>query len=293
MPELPEVETVCRGLAKSLTGKRVTGVEQHRKDIRTPIPKNLATRLKGQKVTAVTRRAKYIQIFLDNDLPSPKRSSGFAQAGDVLLLHLGMSGRLLITPKATKAEKHDHLVFHFDDGTCVRFNDPRRFGGCDIARVRELPQLKWFKHLGIEPLDKTFTPEWLQKKLKGKTASIKIALMDQRIVVGIGNIYAAEALFHAGISPKRKAGACKPEQLAKLVPAIRKVLKAAIAAGGSSLRDYRQTNGELGYFQHSFAVYGRIGEACPGCSCDIRKTGGIQRITQGGRSTFYCKTRQL
>jgi formamidopyrimidine-DNA glycosylase len=278
MPELPEVETVCRGLAKSLIGKRITEVEQHRKDIRTPIPKNLAARLKGQKVMAVTRRAKYIQVILDND--------------EVLLLHLGMSGRLLVTSKAVKAEKHDHLVFHFDDKTCVRFNDPRRFGGCDLAKVSDLPQHKWFKHLGIEPLDKTFTPEWLQQKLKGKTTSIKIALMDQRIVVGIGNIYAAEALFHAGISPKRKAGAVKPEQFTKLVPAIQKVLKAAIAAGGSSLRDYRQTNGELGYFQHSFAVYGREAERCPGCSCDIKKTGGIKRITQGGRSTFYCKTRQ-
>ena len=279
MPELPEVETVCRGLAASLKGKHIVEVEQHRKDIRTPLPANLPARLRGRKVLDVVRRAKYIQIFLDGGL--------------VLLMHLGMSGRMVITPQAVKAEKHDHLVFHFDDKTCVRFNDPRRFGGCDLATVQELPHHKWIKDLGIEPLGKELTPEWLQEKFKGKTTTIKIAIMDQHLVVGIGNIYAAEALFLAGISPKRKAGACKPEQLKKLVPAIQKVLKAAIAAGGSSLRDYRQTNGELGYFQHSFAVYGREGEACPNCICDVKKTGGIQRITQGGRSTFYCKTKQV
>lgn len=283
MPELPEVETVCRGLAKSLIGKCVTEVEQHRKDIRTPIPKNLRARLMGQKVTAVTRRAKYIQIFLDEGEKSKM----------VLLMHLGMSGRMNISPYPVKAEKHDHLVFHFNDGTCVRFNDPRRFGGCDLVDVQDLPSHKWLKHLGIEPLDKIFTAAWLGQKLKDKTTSIKIALMDQRIVVGVGNIYASEALFRAGISPKRKAGACRAEQLEKLVPAIQKVLKEAIAAGGSSLRDYRQTDGELGYFQHQFAVYGREGEACPGCTCTIKKTGGIQRITQGGRSTFYCKTKQV
>jgi formamidopyrimidine-DNA glycosylase len=247
--------------------------------LRTALPKNLAARLKGQRVVQVTRRAKYIQIFLNG--------------GDVLLLHLGMSGRLLITPEAVKAEKHDHLVFHFDDGTCVRFNDPRRFGCCDLVRAEDLPRHQWLKHLGIEPLGKELTQAWLRDKFEGKTVNIKTALMDQRLVVGIGNIYASEALFYAGISPKRQAGACNAKQLAKLVPAIQKVLKAAIAAGGSSLRDYRQTNGELGYFQHSFAVYGREGEACPGCACDRAKTGGVQRITQGGRSTYYCATKQV
>jgi len=279
MPELPEVETVCRGLAKSLLGKSIIKVEQHRPDLRTPMPKNLAARLKGQRVIDVTRRAKYIQIELDND--------------ETLLLHLGMSGRLLITPEAVAADKHDHLVFHFDDGTCVRFHDPRRFGCCDLVKTPQLEQHKWLRHLGIEPLGKELTPAWLSEKLKGRTTSIKTALMDQRLVVGIGNIYASEALFMAEISPKRRAGACRSEQLVTLVPAIQKVLKAAIAAGGSSLRDYRQTNGELGYFQHSFAVYGREGEACPDCICGLNKTGGIQRIEQGGRSTFYCKTKQV
>jgi formamidopyrimidine-DNA glycosylase len=279
MPELPEVETVCRGLAKSLIGKRITAVEQHRKDLRAPLPKNMAARLKGQKVTRVTRRAKYIRIFLDG--------------GEVLLMHLGMSGRLLAARDAVKAEKHDHLVFHFNDKTCVKFNDPRRFGCCDLVKAAELPRHKWLRHLGIEPFGKELTADWLRAKFKGRKTSIKAALMDQRLIVGIGNIYACEALFYAGISPKRRAGSCSPAQLAKLVPAIRKVLKAAIAAGGSSLRDYRQTSGELGYFQHHFAVYGREGKACPGCICELAKTGGIRRITQGGRSTFYCKTRQV
>jgi formamidopyrimidine-DNA glycosylase len=286
MPELPEVETICRGLAKSLVGKRIAKVEQRRRDLRNVLPENLPARLEGQTVAAITRRAKYILIFLAPELQESKNG------GEVLLLHLGMSGRLLITPKAAPAEKHDHLVFHFDDRTCVRFNDPRRFGGCDLVKAADLPQHKWFKHLGIEPFDKKFTAAWLWEKFRGKTAPVKNAIMDQRLVTGIGNIYAAEALFHAGISPKRKAGSCTAAQLARLVPAIRKVLRAAIAAGGSSLRDYRQTDGELGYFQHKLAVYGREGEACPGCTCDIRKTGGIQRIAQGGRSTFYCKTRQ-
>lgn len=279
MPELPEVEIVCRGLAKSLKGKRIVAVEQHRLALRTPLPKNLAARLKGRCVLDVVRRAKYIQIFLSGDV--------------VLLLHLGMSGRLLITPAAAKAGKHDHLVFHFEGNTCVKFNDPRRFGACDLVDAAKLPEHTWLRHLGIEPLGKTLTPVWLRERFKGKTTSVKTALMDQRLVVGIGNIYASEALFYAGISPKRRAGACRPEQLAKLVPAIRKVLKAAIAAGGSSLRDYRQTDGELGYFQHHFAVYGREGEACPGCTCAIRKTGGIRRMTQGGRSSFYCATKQV
>jgi formamidopyrimidine-DNA glycosylase len=279
MPELPEVETVCRGLAETLIGKRIVKVEQHRPDLRAPMPKGLGSRLMGKRVMGVTRRAKYILIGFDG--------------GEILMLHLGMSGRLLITSDAEGAGKHDHLVFHFENNACLRFNDPRRFGLCDLARAEELPRHTWLKHLGVEPLGREMTPAWLRNKFKGKTTSIKTALMDQRQVVGIGNIYASEALFYAGISPKRLAGACSPKQLAKLAPAIRKVLKAAIAAGGSSLRDYRQTNGELGYFQHSFAVYGREGKACPGCACDPNKTGGIRRIAQSGRSSFYCPRKQV
>lgn len=280
MPELPEVETVCRGLAKALIGARFTGVEQHRPDLRTPLPKNLAARLQGRRITAIRRRAKYVLVVLDNDT--------------VMLLHLGMSGRMVLSKNDRKPPgKHDHLVFHFDNGVTLRFNDPRRFGMCDLMEAGDMPAHRLLRHLGIEPLEKELTPAALAAEFKGKKASIKVALMDQRIVVGIGNIYACEALFHAGINPKRKAGACSREQLERLVPAIRNVLAAAIKAGGSSLRDYVQSDGELGYFQHHFAVYDREGKRCPGCRCKVEKTGGVKRITQGGRSTFYCATKQV
>jgi formamidopyrimidine-DNA glycosylase len=278
MPELPEVETVCRGLAAALTGKRIVRFEQNRADLRVALPLNLAARLKGRRIESITRRAKYILIELDKN--------------ETLLLHLGMSGRMIVGAKPEKPDKHDHLVFTFDNGVCVRFNDPRRFGLCDLVRDEDLPQHKLLRHLGIEPLGKELTAKTLAATLKGKKTSIKDALMDQRLVAGIGNIYACESLFYAGIDPRRRAGSCV-KKTAPLVTAIRKVLKAAIAAGGSSLRDYRQSNGELGYFQHHFAVYDREGKPCPGCTCNIAKTGGIQRTAQGGRSTFYCSVRQV
>lgn len=279
MPELPEVETVCRGLLKALKGARIVKAEAHRPDLRMPLPENLAPRLKGRRVLDIRRRAKYILIDLDK--------------GETLLLHLGMSGRMVITHKVAPPGKHDHLVFQFDNGAVVHFNDPRRFGMCDLIATDELSQHKLLRGLGIEPLEKNLTPEFLSAKFKGKKTSIKAALLDQRLVVGVGNIYACEALFYANISPKRRAGACTKEQIAKLVPAIRKVLNAAIKAGGSSLRDYVQSDGELGYFQHHFAVYDREGKACPGCTCNVAKTGGVQRIPQGGRSSFYCKIKQV
>jgi formamidopyrimidine-DNA glycosylase len=279
MPELPEVETVCRGLAKALTGARIIKAEAHRPDLRMPLPKNLAARLQGRRVKDIRRRAKYILIDLDKD--------------ETLILHLGMSGRMVLSYKASKVGKHDHLVFAFDNGAYVHFNDPRRFGMCDLVPNKDLPHYRLFKHLGIEPLESKLTSAFLAAKFKGKKTSIKAALLDQRLVVGVGNIYACEALFIAGISPKRLAGKCTSGQIAKLVPAIRKVLKSAIKAGGSSLRDYVQSDGELGYFQHQFAVYGRAGKACKGCTCDVDKTGGIKRIPQGGRSSFYCPVKQV
>jgi formamidopyrimidine-DNA glycosylase len=279
MPELPEVETVCRGLAKALAGKRIVRFEQRRADLRTPLPQNLAAHLKGRHILDIKRRAKYILIALDKN--------------ETLLLHLGMSGRMVITHKPSELEKHDHLIFTFDNGARLHFNDPRRFGMCDLVKNKDLPRHKLLRHLGIEPLEPGLTPAWLAAKLKGKKTSIKDALMDQRLIAGIGNIYACEALFYAGIDPRRRAGKCSKEQIARLIPAIRKVLKAAIEAGGSSLRDYRQADGELGYFQHHFAVYDREGKPCPGCTCDVHKTGGIRRITQGGRSSFYCKVKQV
>ena len=189
-------------------------------------------------------------------------------------------------------QKHDHISLAFDNGCHVRFNDPRRFGTCDLVPTDKLHEHNLLSGLGVEPLSSDFTAGRLVELLKGRKTSIKAALLDQRLVVGIGNIYACEALFGAGIQPERSAGSCAPAEIRRLADAIVKVLKAAIKAGGSSLRDYVQADGGLGYFQHHFAVYGREGEACPECDCDRTKTKGIQRITQGGRSSFYCGAKQ-
>ncbi|MDD5585474.1 MAG: bifunctional DNA-formamidopyrimidine glycosylase/DNA-(apurinic or apyrimidinic site) lyase [Alphaproteobacteria bacterium] len=282
MPELPEVEIACRGLAKALKGKRIARAEQRRKDMRFPLPRRFAARLEGRRILGIARRAKYILAELDKD--------------EILLIHLGMSGRLVLgKDDGAPPARHDHVIFHFADGgkRVLRFNDPRRFGLCDLVPKEELARHKLLRHLGVEPLGPGLTPAWLKEKLRGKKTSIKAALMDQRLIAGLGNIYACEALFYAGISPKRRAGACPGAQIEKLVPAIRKVLRMAIKAGGSSLRDYVQSDGSRGSFQNHFAVYGREGESCPGCACDVKKTGGIRRITQGGRSTFYCPRKQL
>jgi formamidopyrimidine-DNA glycosylase len=270
MPELPEVETVCRGLAKPLTGATITHAAAHRADLRAPLPKDLGKRLKGAKILHVERRAKYILIRLNTN--------------ETLLLHLGMSGRMVLSREETPLQKHDHISLSFDNGWHVRFNDPRRFGYCDLIPTAKAEQHKLLNHLGIEPLSDDLTPARLTELLKGKKTTIKAALLDQELVVGVGNIYACEALFQAGISPKRQAGKIKPDEIKKLTASIRKVLNAAIQAGGSSLRDYVQADGELGYFQNQFAVYGREGEAC--INRHGKKT--VRRIPQAGRSTFYC-----
>lgn len=279
MPELPEVETVCRGLAKSLQGRRIASVGLARKNLRIPFPPGLA-KIAGAKVEGVDRRAKYILLRLST--------------GQTVIMHLGMSGR--VTLKAGKEpyapEKHDHMVIGMQDGTRVVFNDARRFGLVTLSRTDALERHRLIKHLGPEPLGKGFDAAYLAHKLKGRKAAVKLAIMDQRIVVGVGNIYASEALFMAGIGPKRKAGSLAKAEIAKLVGAIRAVLEKAIAAGGSSLRDYVQADGELGYFQHQWAVYGRDGKKCKGCACDVAKTGGIRKITQGQRSTYYCPRKQ-
>jgi formamidopyrimidine-DNA glycosylase len=293
MPELPEVETICRGLAKALVGARVVSVDARRPDLRTPLPPNLAARLKGRRIIKIRRRAKYILIDLDRGERGQRAQSEAGIGCETLILHLGMSGRMVIAHKPAKAEKHDHLIFYFDNGVSVTFNDPRRFGLCDIAATDVLENNKLFRHLGIEPLEKNFTASWLAAKLRGKKTSLKAALLDQRLIVGVGNIYACEAMFYAVLNPKRRAGALKREEMGRLVPAIRKVLKAAISAGGSSLRDYVQADGELGYFQHHFAVYDREGKPCKSCTCNVKKTGGVKRIAQGGRSTFYCPVKQV
>ena len=275
MPELPEVETVCRGLATVLEDRVLQRLDLRRKDLRFPFPIGLAALVEGRRITSVRRRAKYILIHLDD--------------GGVLIGHLGMSGRMLIGPaEGMVLETHDHVVFHTDHGMAVRFNDARRFGFLDYARAEDLQRHKLLAELGPEPLGNAFSGPVLAEKLAGKLSPIKAALLDQKIVAGLGNIYVSEALFFARLLPTRLAGTLSGAQAEKLVISIKDVLTRAIAAGGSSLRDYVQTSGELGYFQHQWAVYGKEGQPCPGCTC---KT-GIERIVQSNRSTFFCAKRQ-
>lgn len=278
MPELPEVETVCRGLDPVLKGQTILSVDLHREDLRHPFPKNMKTRLKGAEILRVDRRAKYILVHLDND--------------DVLVLHLGMSGRILVEPADYTPKKHDHMVMTVTSGRKIVFNDPRRFGVADVIAASEINTHALFRAIGPEPLSNQFSGPVLEAALKGRKTAIKAALLDQRIVAGIGNIYACEALFYAGIDPAREAGRVKGDKAVALVKAIRTVLQKAIDSGGSSLRDYRKVGGELGGFQHQFGVYDREGQACPDCHCDVSRTKGIRRMIQGGRSTFYCPRKQ-
>ncbi|MEX0759137.1 MAG: bifunctional DNA-formamidopyrimidine glycosylase/DNA-(apurinic or apyrimidinic site) lyase [Tistlia sp.] len=279
MPELPEVETVCRGLRPVLEGRLLRRVEQRRPDLRFPLPERFVERLTGQRLTRIERRAKFILAHL--------------QGGETLLCHLGMSGRmLLVDDPALPAEKHDHVVLETDEGRQVRFNDARRFGFMDLWPTEGLAQHPMLAPLGPEPLSNSFNGPVLAAALSGRTSSIKAALLDQRVVAGLGNIYVSEALFHAGLSPRRLAGSVQGGRAERLAAAVRDVLIRAIAAGGSSLRDYVQASGELGYFQHAWAVYGREGQACPGCDCEPGAGGGIRRLVQSNRSTFYCPRRQ-
>ncbi len=279
MPELPEVETVCRGLAAVLEGRVLTRVTARRPDLRIPLPTDLSARLTGNRVLRVDRRAKYILIkFAD---------------GAVLIAHLGMSGRMVITkPEDGAPGRHDHVILATEDGTEIRFNDARRFGLMTLTEDDRLAAHPLLAGLGPEPLSNAFNGPVLAAAIRGRRSSIKAALLDQRVVAGIGNIYAAEALFYAGLSPRRRAGTVQRGRADRLAAAIRTVLDAAIAAGGSSLRDHVQPNGELGYFQHRWAVYDRAGAACPGCDCAVAATGGVQRMVQQGRSTYYCPRRQ-
>jgi formamidopyrimidine-DNA glycosylase len=289
MPELPEVETVRLGLAPVLVGNSFQSVEQRRKDLRFPLPKRFAERLRGRTVDGLDRRAKYLLARLDD--------------GEVLVMHLGMTGRFrvarangetmkpgAVAHRQTSIPKHEHIVFHLADGAAVRYSDTRRFGFMDLIPEGELERHALFKGLGVEPLGEDLTAEWLASRLKGKTASIKATLLDQRLVAGLGNIYACEALYRARISPLRKAGTLatktgKPtKQTQALVKAIKSVLEEAIRAGGSSLRDYARADGRLGRFQHRFKVYGREGKPCRSKGC----SGVVRRIAQNGRSTFYC-----
>lgn len=275
MPELPEVETVRRGLAVVLEGARLARVEARRPDLRRPLPPDLAPRTEGRRVVRLGRRAKYLLFHLDD--------------GQTLLAHLGMSGRMRIVADGTAdLEPHDHVILTTESGVQIRFNDARRFGVVDLLPAGTLETHPLLAGLGPEPLGNAFNGPSLAASLAGRRTSIKAALLDQRIVAGIGNIYACEALHLAGLSPRRLAATVQGGRAERLATAIRGVLTDAIAAGGSSLRDHVRPDGELGYFQHSFRVYGREGEACPACTA----CPGIRRLVQAGRSTFYCPVRQ-
>jgi formamidopyrimidine-DNA glycosylase len=284
MPELPEVETVRLGLLPALEGHRFTKVETRRHDLRLPFPRDFAKRLTGRRVVRLKRRAKYLLAELDN--------------GETLVIHLGMSGRFAVYAKGQSGQighffytavapglgKHDHVVMETDAPARLVFTDHRRFGLMTLIDTARLDEDKLFRGLGAEPLSDAFDAATLARALKGKKTPIKSALLDQRVIAGLGNIYVCEALHRAGISPKRQAAKVPKAAIAPLVRAIKAVLAEAIKAGGSSLRDYKKADGELGYFQHHFAVYGREGEACSKKGC----TGTIRRIVQSGRSTFYC-----
>lgn len=292
MPELPEVETVRRGLAEVMEGRRIEWIEVRRHDLRIPVPDDFGERLRGRTLEKLGRRAKYIVGEFDD--------------GTILLAHLGMSGRMIIETPDDMTEKsasntpgdfahdpgnhakHEHIVFHVGNGTVIRFSDPRRFGLMTLTDRENFADHKLIRHLGPEPTGEDFTGSVLAARLQGKRTPIKAALLDQRVVAGVGNIYACEALFAAGLSPLRQAATVQGRRADRLAMAVRDVLADAIAAGGSSLRDHVAPTGELGYFQHSFKVYGRTGEPCPGCDCGQ----SVQRIVQSGRSTFYCTKRQ-
>lgn len=278
MPELPEVETVMRGLQARLQGHRIVFAEARRADLRWPIPAGFIRRLTGARVIGFRRRGKYILMRLED--------------GDSVLLHLGMSGRMVLTPHRPNAlTLHEHVVMETDEGWHVGFVDPRRFGSVDLIPTAQEDQHRLLAGLGPEPLDDAFTPTSLSASLAGKRTPIKAALLDQSVVAGLGNIYVCEALFRAGISPRRLAYIVAGARAARLVPEIKATLAEAIAAGGSSLRDYVQPDGELGYFQHAWKVYGREGEPCERCPGQPGCT-GISRIVQSGRSTFFCPRTQ-
>lgn len=282
MPELPEVETVRAGLAPVMEGQVIARAVVNRPDLRFPLPERMAERLSGVRVERLHRRSKYILADLSG--------------GETLLIHLGMSGRMIVSGAMLGAfhhdhpapAKHDHVILEMEGGARITFNDARRFGAMDLMPTSAVAAHKLLSGLGPEPLGNEFHEDYLSARLAGRTMPAKAALLDQKIIAGLGNIYVAEALYRSGIDPRRAVGSLTGAEIARLVPIIRDVLTEAIAAGGSSLRDYRQADGELGYFQHSFRVYDREGQACPTPGCG----GRIERIVQSGRSTFFCPSCQ-
>ncbi len=280
MPELPEVETVMRGLSRVLVGRRLRAAAITRPDMRFPFPEGLAEKLAGATVLGFRRRAKYMLM----------RLSG----GNSVLIHLGMSGRMVARPAAAIPNgpvAHEHFSLETEDGTHVGFVDPRRFGCVDLVPTAAEDSHRLLRGLGPEPLEDAFTPEVLSAALAGRQTPIKAALLDQKVVAGLGNIYVSEALFRAGISPRRLAASVAGARCRGLVPAIREVLEESIAAGGSSLRDYVQADGGIGFFQERFKVYDREGEPCERCP-GVPPCEGIRRMVQAGRATFYCPRTQ-
>ena len=277
MPELPEVETVRRGLAPVMEGKAILSVVLNRPDLRFPLPARFAERVSGTRIEKLSRRAKFLVAELSS--------------GDALIMHLGMSGRFTISDGTRPGDfhheippnpKHDHVIFHVEGGKVVTYNDPRRFGFMELWPLQQMAQYPRLSGYGPEPLSNTFSHAWLNEALKGKSGPIKSVLLDQRVIAGLGNIYVCEALYRAGISPRRRASTVPGQRAAKLAVAINDVIREAIAAGGSSISDFKAATGELGYFQHTFSVYDREGEPCKSCGAPIR------RIVQSGRSSFYC-----
>jgi formamidopyrimidine-DNA glycosylase len=280
MPELPEVETVRRGLVPAMEGKRILRVETRRKDLRFPFPENFNQRIEGSRMRHLGRRAKYLV--------------GELSSGEALIMHLGMTGRFTVSGKkpgrfhheAGEDDKHDHVVFEMQGGARIVFNDARRFGFMDLWPLDDIDSYPPFDGMGPEPISNQFSGAYLEEAFADKKAPVKAALLDQYVVAGLGNIYVCEALFRAGISPKKLAGAIKRDKLEKLAVEIRKVIEEAIEAGGSTISDFETTSGELGYFQHRFQVYDREGDACVVCSKPVK------RLVQSGRSTFYCASCQ-
>lgn len=282
MPELPEVETVLRGLSPFLLKQKIIHIDVRSPSLRIPIPKTKLKKLCRSQIVSLVRRAKYILINFE--------------CGETIISHLGMTGSFTVflpdQHHKINMDRHDHLVLTTDKNVKIIYRDPRRFGMIDVVKAADINKHKAFKEMGPEPLDKSFKAEVLKEKLKTRSIAIKPAIMDQKVVVGVGNIYASEALFLAGIDPTTSASTLSLKKLHLLVEKIKFILTAAIQSGGSTLRDYRRVGGETGYFQFQFSVYDKESEACPDCTCSLKRTGGIQKIVQAGRSTFYCSTKQ-
>ena len=278
MPELPEVETIMRGISPFLKGATIKKIKLNRADLRWPFPENFASRVKETKILNLKRRSKYILIDLST--------------GETLLIHLGMSGKILVSNskignyfyESSKFANHDHVIFELNDGTIITYNDPRRFGAMDLAKTDDLNNHKFLEKLGPEPLGNNFNSDYLKIKLSKKESPIKNVLLDQSLVAGLGNIYVCEALFMSGISPRKTASKISKIKCEELVQNIRAILMSAIEAGGSSLKDFTDIQGNSGYFQFEFYVYGRENKYCKTTNCDHK----IKRISQSGRSSFYC-----